>query len=341
MHCNCESLVCNMPHADGSRDTLDTRAWKPCSNDALDDFRVLYIGPVCEGCYKSYPVEYRMARNPDDEPEWADDFHKANDLYLFIENTGELYEAKKFIQADSRVYDARIAPFVWMPWVTLGAAMYVYEIIEGHELSSFGRHAPSLKKVEHYFPMHVREMVAHRVAEHERNRLINEQDYAPPLRRGSGSDKRNPRRVIHRKGGVLQLTPDCADRELQRIVGPQRAGSPLGSAVPWGLGKTRIWYMRPEFFRDGIMGVGWLEKRSLMPDPMALEKTHVCIGRVNETDLSSVFAMMQGESWSPNGEARSFIQARGLQHTSMSVGDVIQKGARAFIVDQAGFVKLT
>lgn len=30
---------------------------------------------------------------------------------------------------------------------------------------------------------------------------------------------------------------------------------------------------------------------------------------------------MQGEIWSPNGEANELIRSKGLFHTSMSVGD--------------------
>jgi len=33
---------------------------------------------------------------------------------------------------------------------------------------------------------------------------------------------------------------------------------------------------------------------------------------------------MQGEIWSPNGEARPLIESLGLSHTSMSVGDVFE-----------------
>lgn len=36
-----------------------------------------------------------------------------------------------------------------------------------------------------------------------------------------------------------------------------------------------------------------------------------------------VFNQMQGEVWSPNGEARLLIEYLGLEHTSMSVGDVL------------------
>jgi hypothetical protein len=280
--CNCESLVCKMPHADGSRVIMAAgsvndpkthmaaaKAWTSCKNDALDDFRVMYIGPVCRGCFESTPKEYRMARNPqrlqpDDlrvrqalerlfgqsafmstdlarelnvtnsearwiagvlvrrgylamkdgiysptelawawihgatrnpnRPEWSDDAHQANDLYLYIENTGELYAFKQQLQADPRVYDARLAPYVWIDWVNIGAAMYVHEMILGRPLSTFERRPPNPITVNRYFPERIRKAVAIQVADHERRRLIHERDYAPPVR-VPGTSTKNPRRV--------------------------------------------------------------------------------------------------------------------------------------------------
>jgi hypothetical protein len=49
---------------------------------------------------------------------------------------------------------------------------------------------------------------------------------------------------------------------------------------------------------------------------------------------------MQGENWSPNGEANELIQARGLCHTSMSMGDVIQAGDEYYQVACVGFRKI-
>lgn len=39
-------------------------------------------------------------------------------------------------------------------------------------------------------------------------------------------------------------------------------------------------------------------------------------------NLEDLFTKMQGEVWSPNGEARELIRNAGCDHTSMSVGDV-------------------
>src|SRR5262245_33549387 len=103
-----------------------------------------------------------------------------------------------------------------------------------------------------------------------------------------------------------------------------------------------VYYMRPEFFRDGIMGAEWLNKRSQMPVPGKLNRTHIFLGMFDAEDLEDLFIKMQGEVWSPNGEARELIKAKGLQHTSMSVGDlaVDLDNWTVHLVDRFGFVEI-
>lgn len=104
-----------------------------------------------------------------------------------------------------------------------------------------------------------------------------------------------------------------------------------------------VWYMRPEFFRDGgSLGAKWLKERSRLPDPAALDKTHIHLLDADADGLEPLFAAMQGEKWSPNGEGRLLIELRGLQHTSMSVGDIAVDKAtgKVFIVDHIGFTEL-
>lgn len=87
----------------------------------------------------------------------------------------------------------------------------------------------------------------------------------------------------------------------------------------------------------------WYQKSFRGPDASMkdLSATHVKVGSVKETDLDKIYYMMQGEMWSPNGEARQLIKELGLSHTSMSRGDVICKNGQYFVVDFAGFKKLT
>jgi len=80
--------------------------------------------------------------------------------------------------------------------------------------------------------------------------------------------------------------------------------------------RYQVWYMRPEFFGKGITG-------SAVPNPANLSATHVHLKDIEAEGIPAAYQAMQGEVWSPNGEARELIQSKGLQHTSMSVGDVI------------------
>jgi hypothetical protein len=104
------------------------------------------------------------------------------------------------------------------------------------------------------------------------------------------------------------------------------------------MAKFQVWYMRPEWFREGSFGK--------LPDRNDLLKTHVPLKSVavengTPNPLQYVFHMMQGEIWSPNGEARALIKSKGLEHTSMSVGDVIvDENGRANIVASFGFEEL-
>jgi hypothetical protein len=95
-----------------------------------------------------------------------------------------------------------------------------------------------------------------------------------------------------------------------------------------------VWYMRKEWFADGIMGTE--------PDKYHLGKTHILLKTLATEGwkLEDVFVEMQADRWSPNGEAYGLIKAKGLGHTSMSVGDVIVEDGEAYVVQGVGFHKL-
>lgn len=71
--------------------------------------------------------------------------------------------------------------------------------------------------------------------------------------------------------------------------------------------------------------------RLLHAEKFGREQTHTLVGRIAWTDnfawRDQVFAAMQGESWSPKGEANGLVcfifGPEEHAHTSMSVGDVI------------------
>jgi hypothetical protein len=97
----------------------------------------------------------------------------------------------------------------------------------------------------------------------------------------------------------------------------------------------QVWYMRPEWFRTGSL--------RQKPDPLNLSATHIHLKDIEAEGLEPVWVAMQGENWSPNGEARGLIEAKGLRHTSMSVGDVAvdTETGNVYLVASLGFKNLS
>ena len=74
---------------------------------------------------------------------------------------------------------------------------------------------------------------------------------------------------------------------------------------------------RPTYHASGQFGTPLLTVQRL-------RHTHVRVTTVEADNRADAWLKMQGENWSPHGEARSLIERLGLSHTSMSVGDVLQ-----------------
>jgi hypothetical protein len=105
--------------------------------------------------------------------------------------------------------------------------------------------------------------------------------------------------------------------------------------------KYQVYYMRPEFFAHGIMGIAGLRAAGKLPTLARLTDTHVELGSFEARDLEDLFRKMQGEFWSPNGEARNLIMSKGLCHTSMSVGDIaIDETGNGSIVADFGWERV-
>jgi hypothetical protein len=136
--------------------------------------------------------------------------------------------------------------------------------------------------------------------------------------------------------GFREMLNYFNERELQTEAGPAAEQyASLADAYPEG--STEVWYWNDEAGRDMMMGANWLQKKGQMPTPETLEQTHVKIGTLRETNPDKVFSMMQGENWSPRGEARNFIGQTNAGHTSMSVGDIMKVGSTYLMVDRFGF----
>lgn len=101
---------------------------------------------------------------------------------------------------------------------------------------------------------------------------------------------------------------------------------------------AEVWYMKAEVFRDFSMGVRFILSQGDRPLPTndTLKDTHVLIGEVGAHDPDEVWEMMQGETWSPNGEAQGILLGSGVRHTSMSVGDIVRIGQHLHMIDGVG-----
>lgn len=109
-----------------------------------------------------------------------------------------------------------------------------------------------------------------------------------------------------------------------------------------------VHYMKPGVSRDFGMGHKWLAERGQLPTLETLDQTHIPLKTLEYEfvegelwrALEKVFRDMQGEFWSPNGEARPLIRSKGLQHTSMSVGDAVVADGKLWLVDRFGFQEI-
>ena len=105
--------------------------------------------------------------------------------------------------------------------------------------------------------------------------------------------------------------------------------------------EVKVWYVKEEFTRSFCMGAGMAAKcDGNVIDTNDMTKFHTLIGTIagtgnNSTEAADVIAScLQGEYFSPNGEARNLISSLGLCHTSFMAGDVIQIGDKFYTVDR-------
>lgn len=92
-----------------------------------------------------------------------------------------------------------------------------------------------------------------------------------------------------------------------------------------------------------IFNVWYARQFGLMIAGGSLESTHILLRTLEKPmDLEEAWEHQQGEIWSPNGEARPLIIEKGLAHTSMSMGDVLEDAntKERWMVDFIGFKKM-
>lgn len=106
----------------------------------------------------------------------------------------------------------------------------------------------------------------------------------------------------------------------------------VGDDPGFAPGSTQVWYWKSEFSRDLLWG------DFSMVDPENLQKTHVLMGSIKETNPDNIFRMMN--LWSKNGEANKLLGIVGSDHTSMSVGDIVVINGKIIGVDKTGWKEL-
>jgi methylphosphotriester-DNA--protein-cysteine methyltransferase len=112
-------------------------------------------------------------------------------------------------------------------------------------------------------------------------------------------------------------------------------------------GSSEIWYLKgyhqlQNLHNEYSMGSTWMTQHGVeFPTKKTLSRTHVCVGKVQSKNKDKIYHIMQGDIWSPNGEANQLIESLGLDHTSISMGDILIIDDVLYMVDRFGFYEIT
>jgi hypothetical protein len=139
---------------------------------------------------------------------------------------------------------------------------------------------------------------------------------------------------VKRKNKTVKVKEDEKPTKLKE---DSESYTSLSDVYPEG--DTKIYYCKSEFMDELSKGYDFLKKVGKLPRPGDLTE-YVLVGSVTESDPQKIYSMMQGDIWSPAGEARNFINSLGVGHTSMSVGDIIQTNGKFYFLDSDGFKEL-
>lgn len=108
---------------------------------------------------------------------------------------------------------------------------------------------------------------------------------------------------------------------------------------------AKIYYSKPTDHQINLMmGMDFIKEH----DTELLKKlkehdignTHQILAVHPIEDTEQIFIYFQGDNWSPHGEARELIKTLGLNHTSMSTGDIVVINDDYYFCDTIGWIKL-
>lgn len=95
------------------------------------------------------------------------------------------------------------------------------------------------------------------------------------------------------------------------------------------MAKANIWYCKPEYSQT--------YRNPAKPTINRVKHTHVLLKSIDASCADEAWQKMQGEFWSPNGEANGLIAGLALDHTSMDIGDVAEIDGVWYRVEATGF----
>ncbi|MEZ9708594.1 hypothetical protein AB4254_07940 [Vibrio breoganii] len=104
-----------------------------------------------------------------------------------------------------------------------------------------------------------------------------------------------------------------------------------------------IYYSKPSFFNDAIMGHDFVCKvhEHLTNDiNKHIEYNYLKIGDIKaKLEPAAIFDLLQKAHWNPKGEANSLLANLGITRSSMTVGDIIKHKTsnQLYIVEPFGF----
>lgn len=173
------------------------------------------------------------------------------------------------------------------------------------------------------------------------------EDKHKPLNLGSLEERRAfLERTCEADDGCISAGGMYADIASQLTLNDfaEQPGFPEQFKASFAPGTTEIWYrLNSKSPRTGTDDIPFFKPKK--PRLSELSQSHVLIGSVAESNFVTLFHMMQAEMWQPMGSppgspARLFLQARGAEHSSMSVGDCIVMQGRGWMCKSVGWEPL-
>lgn len=97
-----------------------------------------------------------------------------------------------------------------------------------------------------------------------------------------------------------------------------------------------------EYYQPGDTEIWYLKKGANINNFSIdnLYRTHGMIGTLQETDPETILSMMQAESWDPENLSLDMLNDLGVDHASMTTGDVIVTEKKSFLITQDGFTEV-